>query len=469
MLHLITRTTLVLLCLIVYGTSFTQGVASKLSVAFKALEEDPQMLAGIASIYVADAKTGSVVFEKNSSIGLATASTLKVITSVSAYELLGKYFRYKTEFGYTGNINNGVLNGLLYLKPSGDPTLGSWRWAETKEGRVMQRLLAAVKKAGIKTYRGITLNANGWNAESIPDGWMWQDIGNYYGAGPAGLNWRENQYDLSLSSDVNIGGPVSIGATKPFLYDVSLMSEAKAAAKGTGDNAYIYFKPGTNVVRVRGTIPVAEKAFVISGAIPDPAKQFATTLDDTLKWGGIKYNKIELSQLSRIKDNTRQTLLHAETSPPLDSIIYWFNKKSINLYGEALVKTIAFQKTGKGDTDEGVVVIKDFWKRKGLDVRELNMVDGSGLSPLNRVSTRAQVFILQYAQKQPWFNGFYHSLPEYNGMKLKSGTIRGVKGFCGYHKSADGDEYIVSILVNNYNGAAGSIVQKMFKLLDVLK
>jgi D-alanyl-D-alanine carboxypeptidase/D-alanyl-D-alanine-endopeptidase (penicillin-binding protein 4) len=54
-------------------------------------------------------------------------------------------------------------------------------------------------------------------------------------------------------------------------------------------------------------------------------------------------------------------------------------------------------------------------------------------------------------------------------MKIKSGTINGVKGFCGYHTAKDGKEYIFSFLVNNYNGSASALVQKMYKVLDVLK
>jgi D-alanyl-D-alanine carboxypeptidase/D-alanyl-D-alanine-endopeptidase (penicillin-binding protein 4) len=54
-------------------------------------------------------------------------------------------------------------------------------------------------------------------------------------------------------------------------------------------------------------------------------------------------------------------------------------------------------------------------------------------------------------------------------MRMKSGTIRDVKGYCGYHKAKDGNEYIFSFLVNNYNGSASSLVQKMYKVLDELK
>lgn len=160
---------------------------------------------------------------------------------------------------------------------------------------------------------------------------------------------------------------------------------------------------------------------------------------------------------------------YSEFSPSLDSIIYWFLQKSINLYGEALVKTFAYEKKGFGSTDTGVNIVKDFWKQKGLDPEELNMYDGSGLSPLNRVTTHAQVEILKFAKKQSWFPYFYDALPEYNKMKMKSGTISDVKGFCGYQTSSDETEYIFSFLINNYSGSSSALVNKMYKVLDVLK
>ena len=86
-----------------------------------------------------------------------------------------------------------------------------------------------------------------------------------------------------------------------------------------------------------------------------------------------------------------------------------------------------------GDTEEGVDLLRDFWKAKGIDRVELNMVDGSGLSPLNRVTTHAQVMILQHAQKQPWYSGYYLSLPEYNGMKMKSGSFSKSKLLYNWH------------------------------------
>jgi D-alanyl-D-alanine carboxypeptidase/D-alanyl-D-alanine-endopeptidase (penicillin-binding protein 4) len=88
---------------------------------------------------------------------------------------------------------------------------------------------------------------------------------------------------------------------------------------------------------------------------------------------------------------------------------------------------------------------------------------------LNRVTTHAQVEILMYAKRRDWFQRFYNSLPDYNNMRMKSGTINNVKGFCGYHTTKNGEEYIFSFLVNNYNGKASQLVNKMYKVLDMLK
>jgi D-alanyl-D-alanine carboxypeptidase/D-alanyl-D-alanine-endopeptidase (penicillin-binding protein 4) len=144
-------------------------------------------------------------------------------------------------------------------------------------------------------------------------------------------------------------------------------------------------------------------------------------------------------------------------------------RKSVNLYGEALVKTIAYEKNGFGSTNDGLRIIKNFWKDKGIDASAINILDGSGLSPQNRITTNALVTVMQYAKSRQWFSSFHNSLPEYNGLKMKSGTIGGAKSFTGYANSKAGEDYTFAIVVNNYFGSAGDIVKKMYKVLDVLK
>lgn len=449
------------MCMLLFSSSvFGQTAASRLQEAFRQFEKDEQLKHALISLYVIDAKTGKVVFDKNSQTGLAPASTQKIITSVTAFELLGKDYRFRTAFGIAEE--RGVK--ALYIRPSGDPTLGSWRWENTKESNVIKRIITAMGASKAQVSYAL-LDSTGWTDQYTPDGWIWQDIGNYYGAGALGLNWRENQYDLVLQSDETVGSPVRIIKTIPNLYSGQPTSLLKAGPKGSGDNAYIYPYSG-RVSEVRGTIPAGEKSFVISGAFSDPAVEFTGNLMDSIQAGTGK--KLE-GGLYKTGAAGKVSIFHTEISPPLDSIIYWFNKKSINLYGEALLKAIAFEKNKRGYARDGVKIIRSFWKERGLDEEELNIVDGSGLSPLDRVTTHAQVTILQYAKNKPWYPAFYDALPEYNGMKMKSGTISGVKGFCGYQVSKDGVEYVFSFLVNNYSGGASSVVSKMYGVLDCLK
>lgn len=440
---------------------YAQTVTQKLQKVFLTFEQDSQLAHAISSLYVIEAATGKVVFDKNSRIGLAPASTQKIITSTTAFALLGKDFNYTTSFA----TNND--NGTLYIFPSGDPTLGSERWYRTKGNTILSRITRSLE-LNKKNINTIAIDNSQWESDYIPDGWIWQDIGNYYGAGSEKLNWRENQYDLFLQSGKTAGDPVRIVGVQPKLYGYSLQSAVTSAVRGTGDNAYIYFPLNDTAGIIKGTIPVNENAFAISGALPSGARQFTAELTDNMIKSGISATAPQIKPVA-FTGSEDYTIIHTETSPPLDSIIYWFNKKSINLYGEALLKTIGYKERGYGATDTGIAVVKKFWKQNGVQEPELNIVDGSGLSPLNRVTTHAQVQILQYAQKQNWFSSFLNSLPEFNGMKMKSGTIRNVKGFTGYHTSADGNTYIFSFLVNNYNGQAPALVRKMYIVLNALK
>jgi serine-type D-Ala-D-Ala carboxypeptidase/endopeptidase (penicillin-binding protein 4) len=445
--------------LITLLVSSSQTVNQKIIIAFQKFESDPQLRAALSSLYIENVKTGSIVFNKKSGIGLAPGSTQKLVTAAAAYEILGRNFRYKTEFGI---IESGSETDL-YIKPSGDPTFGSGRFATTKPANTISRLVKAYKNHS-KKINNVFIENNGWNYETIPDGWIWQDIGNYFGAGADALNWRENQFDVSLKSGRIIGDKVTITGTAPKLYSYALSSFVTSAAQGGGDKSYIYFPVNSGEGVIRGTIPVNESNFTVSGALPDAKKQFAYELLDSLKTLNTANFAVSTSD-GRVNFKS----VHTETSPPLDTIIYWLNRKSINLYAEALVKTIGYQKAKAGSTEKGLELIKDFWKTKTVDTRGLNILDGSGLSPSNRITTHAMVQVLQYAKKQSWFNGFYNSLPEFNGMKMKSGTIKDVKGFAGYHTSKAGVEYVFCFLVNNYNGSTSNLVQKMYRVLDELK
>lgn len=443
-----------------------QDIQLRLSKAVQQLQNDAQMKHGIVGLSVVNTRSGEKVFEVNAQTGLAPASCQKTITSATALELLGAGYRYQTILGYNGTIRQGQLQGDLYVIGGGDPSTGSWRYDSTNEDQQMISLVQLLQKAGISKVRGKLIGYTGYReTETLPGGWIWDDIGNYYGAGIAALNWHENQYDLVMRSGNQVGDPVSLVAMRPEPYAVTLESRLRTAAKGSGDNAFIYLPPNAVKGYVQGTIPVDETAFVISGSFPDPAAQFLYTFQKQLQKAGIEVQSFE----TKAALPSSYSLLGKINSPRLDSLNHWFLRKSINLYGEAFLKTLGYEKTGQGSTDSGLAVIKRFWQERGIEKSALHMIDGSGLSPQNRVTADALVKVLQYARTRPWYPVYYEALPTFNNMKLKSGTVGGAKSFAGYNIAKDGTSYTVAIIVNNYDGSAGEIVKKMYRVLDELK
>ena len=444
-----------------------QNTETQFNNAFKILQEDPAFKHATISLYMINTTSGKTVTDWNIETGVAPASCQKVITAATSFVLLGHDYRFKTTLGYTGKIVNGVLNGNLILKGSGDPTLGSWRYDETKEDKIISDFKDAISREGIHDITGhVLVDESLWNSEATPDGWIWQDIGNYYGAGARQLNWRENQYDLYLKSGNTVGDPVTIAGTKPaYVYSLHLKSKVTSGPKGSGDNNYIYLPLGDDYGYVRGTTPVNEDHFTISGAMPKPASQLALTLEAALKNQPVEKIAASYPQETVLP---KATIFYTYHSPTLDDIIFHFLRRSINLYGEALIKTLGYQFTNYGVTDSGVNVIQNFWKDKGVEPYAMNIIDGSGLSPSNRVTTKALVTVMEYARKQDWFQSFYNALPTYSGIKMKSGSITGVISYTGYIKGKNGDGYTFSFVINNYDGSGNDVRHKMWKLLGIL-
>ncbi len=462
-----------LFLILTLGNASAQSLQQRIGSAFRKFESDQQMSFGTASITVLNAETAEVIFSGNGNTGLASASTLKTVTAATAYYLLGKDFTWDTTLGYTGSVaSDGTLNGDVIITGSGDPSLGSERYEQTKSEKMLQRWADAISRAGIKKIAGRVISDDSlFGTQTLPGGWTWQDIGNYYGAGPSTLTWRENQFDLIFQAG-KVGEPVRLLRTEPGMDYLKIVNEVTTGRQGTGDNVYAYSAPYSNIVYLRGTYGIDLKK-AISASVPDPALDLANNLYNKLKGSGINAEAVstarELSKdAPRFQPSTK--ILDTYTSPTLEKIVYWFNQKSINLFGEHLVKTIALKHGKEITTQEGVDVMKDFWRKKlDIDKNAMNIYDGSGLSPANRITTMSMAQILQSVKRESWFDSFYESLPVYNNMKMKSGSIADVIAYTGYQTSSNGTPLVFSFIVNNYSGSSSAARQKMFNVLDVLK
>lgn len=439
-----------------------QNVTQKLDAATKRLLDSSPAYAANLSLYVAD-DTGNFIYEINGNKGLSTASTQKIFTAAAALETLGKNFQYVTTVYYSGTLDKGAVNDILIMS-TGDPTLGSWRYEGHKPEDFKQKLIKSLKDKNISKISGdLIIDDSYFDFQTVPGGWPWNDLGNYYGAGVWGLNWRENQFDLQMT-----GGEIK--KVNIELPAVQWVNEVRTG--GNSDQSLIFTAPHSDVALINGTLPA--KSITVSGATPNPPLSLGQEIKDWLKDSGIQFEgKITSTSQQKIQGEkmsapVRSNILMEHKSPTLDKIVFWFMRKSVNLYGETLIKTLGKEKKNQGSFDAGIAYLKEFWKGKGINSAMINFADGSGLSPQNYVSARAEVQSLIYSKKQPWFNEFFDGFPtQQNGMKMKSGTMKNTKSFAGYHTAKDGKKYVFAIIINNYQG--GNISNALFEVLNELK
>lgn len=456
-------TRLIAILLLSSQTFFAQTIAQKLDVATKNLLNSAPAYAANLSVYVAD-ENGNFIYEHNGNRGLSSASTQKIFTAATALETLGKNYQYTTTASYSGDISGGNLSGNLYVHSNGDPTLGSWRYENYKPENFRQKFLAALKQKGISKISGdLIIDDSYFDFQTVPGGWPWNDLGNYYGAGVWSVNWRENQFDISMNGKEMKGLNVD-------LPNVNWVNDLKTG--GTSDQSLIFTAPYSDVALINGTLPA--KAITVSGATPNPPLTLGTEIKKWLQDSGISFSgKVTSTSMQRINGEKiltapKNTVIFEHKSPTLDKIVYWFMRKSVNLYGETFIKTLGKEKKNQGSFDAGISYLKEFWKEKGINPAMINFADGSGLSPQNYVSARAEVQALLWSRKQPWFNEFFEGFPtQANGMKMKSGTMKNTKSFAGYHTSKDGKKYVFAIIINNYQSS--NLSDALYKVLNVLK
>lgn len=472
------------LLLFLIGINCLASAQSALQRAITDFAADPALKHAGVSISVIDAKTGKWVAGHRASQGLAPASSLKVLTTATALAVLGDDYTFRTELQYDGEIDSdGVLNGNLYLRGSGDPTYGS----DQMEGaanleEAMARLRLALQQRGVRRITGyIIADASCFDTEVSSPTWHWIDMGNYYGAGAWGLNIHENLYHLHFRQTAKVGDTPGIALIEPDMPDLVFNNEVSSAGENTGDNAYIYGAPYTYERYVRGAIPAGRGTFAIKGSMPDAPLFAARYLDQQLRSVGIVSAKgpATLLELTRkgFKPVVRQTL-YTHYSPPLSAIIKRTNIQSVNLYCEAMLRAVGLAKQQEGSANAGMKTTLEFWKNQGVDTKGVFLEDGCGLSAHNAVPSLFLAQVLHKVYNNPkWYRVIDESLPvagQSGGLKgmlkgtaaegrlrAKTGTLDRVRSFTGYAPDSKGRQLAFSLIVSNYTCSGSEVRKKM--------
>lgn len=454
---------------------------AQISTVVESWKADKDLKSATLSFCVIDTKTGEVVSELNSHQYVIPASTQKVITTGAALGTLGAGYRYSTKIYHTGAFNKetGLITGDVIIYGSGDPTLQSENFTKDTN-QVTDKWALILKEKGVKEIKGKIIGDASFFDRSIPGNWIWADINNYFGVAPCGLSYNDNKFKIIYTSK-ETGSKATVEKTIPAYCNGTICINSNVIAKGTEDDAFVYGDPFSYTKEVSGKIPPNKNNFKVEAALPDPALLCAEKFSNSLTKAGIKYNsKLIESNYKRPDSTITKQLLHAHWSPSLDRIIYFTNLKSNNHYCETILRSI-----GRGSMYLGIEAVKNYWQKKGLDVSELFMVDGSGLSRANTVTTNFQASLLnKIYNDSSLYKIFNNSLPVAgksgsmsnigkgklieNNMRAKTGYINRARGYCGYVKSKSGKDLAFSVLFNNYNCSAKEAKVKIEKFLVAL-
>ncbi len=441
------------------------------------LIQNPLLQNANISMLVRDLKTGETLYEWQPTNSRIPASTMKTVTTATALEILGPDFRFETKIETDGKIGkDSTLNGNLYIRGSGDPTIGS---EKTGDKNFLAKWVEAVRKAGINNINGSIIADPGiFDREVINPKWSWEDMGNYYAAGVHGIAYLDNTLRVFFRSG-KAGSATEIIRTEPEISELTIDNYVTSASVNS-DEAYFYGAPFSNNRYVTGRIPEKKEEFAVKSDIPNPALLLARHFQNQLILSGIK-----ISDNARVESNTgsiRKLTVFSHFSPSLSEIITETNVSSNNLYAEYLFKFLGVKNNQPGTNDLAVKTIRDFWKSRGLPVDELFQVDGSGLSAVNGVSAHFFVELLTYMQNNSKYNYFFFNSLPVSGISgtlksflaepplkgkvhAKSGTIAGVKSYTGYIERPD-KTLVFALLINNANGTSREVTKKMEEFLE---
>ncbi len=475
------RTPIICTCIFALWTTFSSAQnTAAIQQKIANWQTSPGLANASICITVTDNQTNEKLIESGPQLSLAPASILKTITTATALEVFGPDFRFQTFLSYSGIIRNDTLLGDLQIIGGGDPTLGSAYFPETKP--FQEEWIKALLSKNIKVITGnLILDATIYESQTIPNTWIWEDIGNYYGAGASGISVNDNQYEIHLKSGSEAGVPTKIIRIVPEIPNLELTNEVLSSDLNS-DEAYVFGSPEENRRIIRGTIPKNQSDFVIKASVPNPSALLASEFRKKLSAERIKISGE--TKFEKVKSGS-STQLSVIQSPPLRDIIRVTNHESVNLFAEHFLKHLAFQKNGLGTTLDGCKFVKQFWKDKGFDMTGFFMNDGSGLSRFNAITASQIVSVLNYMKtKSLYSTDFYQSLPTAgNGtltafstenfpnqcLHAKSGSMTRVRCYAGYLTTDSRRSLSFAILLNNFSCTMSDATRKIQDLLVELR
>ena len=409
------------------------------------------------TVAVHDAVSGKPVLLWQDARPVNPASLTKLVTTYAALDRLGPAWTWATPVWLGGPVKDGVLEGSLFIKGSGDPRL------------VVERLwllLRRVQQLGVREIRGdIVLDSSAFAVPEAAPGEFDGEPLRPYNVRPAALlfNFRSALYSFVPDPAAGVARVVAEPALAGTVVDATVplaggpCGDWRAALKAS-------FEPGRTRFAGAYASACAESSWPV--ADPEPASYDARLIEALWRELG-----------GRLQGRVRDGPAPQDTppafewrSPPLAEVVRDINKFSNNVMAQQLFLTLALQRQpGVPATPEAAREALQEWfvARTGALPAGMVIDNGSGLSRDARLSAALLARLLQQAWASPSMPELLSSLPV-NGLDgtlrrsratpgrahLKTGSLRDVAGVAGYVLSDSGRRYVLVALINHPNANA---------------
>ena len=418
--------------------------------------------AGIAkssvAIVVRGVESARQLIRHNAEQPMNPASTMKLLTTHAALEMLGPAFTWKTEALVDNPPVNGLLDGDLYLRGSGDPRLGLEQfWL----------FLRQLRARGISHIRGdLVLDRSAFELAPHDPAEFDNEPLRPYNAGPDALLVNLKSLSFILHPEASAGARRVVVLHKTPGTEQHLTNALQVSDSDCGDwREKLQISLNGNSIILRGNFPAAcgDKTLNLS---PWPADLQIEMLFRSLwqELGGTLHGHVRSGMVP-----ASAQLLAVHESPPLAEVVRDINKYSNNVMARQLFLTLD---AARPATPAGAQHAIHAWLAgKKLSMPELVLDNGSGLSRTERISADNLARLLQAAWHSPVMPELMASLPlagtdgtlkrrletssAAGRAHLKTGYLENVRSLAGYVITPSGKRWIVVFLINDPKARQG--------------
>ena len=420
------------------------------------------------AVWVKEVDVNVPRLEANARTALNPASTMKLVTTFAALDLLGPAYVWKTEAFASGTLNDGVLTGDLHLRGGGDPRLTYDQFG---------RLLRQIRARGIREIRGdLVLDRSAFAANGSDPGRFDAQPMRPYNVSPDALLLNFKAVTLQLVPDpANRKLMVSM---EPAPVNLDLVNQI-TLGNGTGC--------GDWKERLRADVfPHGQTTrLVLTGVFPQSCEEqrWNIAVQDHPQFVLGVFQQLWAELGGTLGGGVREGAVPAEArpvgvlpSPTLAEVVRDINKFSNNVMARQLFLTLGMEAGHRpASAADADAAIRAWLDARGLSVPELVLENGSGLSRRERISAEGLGRLLQAAWRSAVMPELMASLPvtatdgtmkkrlKQNGVAgqahIKTGSLEGVRSIAGYVLDKKGHRWIVVFFVNHANAGGAQAAQ----------